>query len=486
MTRPSSADEHVPTSASRSPFPGWALVLPLPLSTLMLAAVHPIPRAVVALLATATGVLAWRSGSTRRLGTGARIAIGGALLAWGSGFLSLLPVDARLRDVLQGELGAAISEALSLTGSTHRALAVDLPAAFEALGWAGAMLTLAAGTAAASRSRPQRLRLAWTVSATATCTAILAFIQHVAGFETILGITDIPLDRRDTAFATFVNPNHAGTLLAAGACLSASMLGRPRPHARLLGGLTTVICLLGVVATGSRGAMLSCAVGTAVVLGVAAPVRVTLGSIGLATAAGATTFVVGGADVWNRVSARLAGPGPDGDPWSGRPEFWSDAVELLRTAPILGVGPGGYDLASRWAKTSPRFIVPRHAHMEPLQAMVEWGIPGGLLWIAVGIIPVILGSLVAAQLARAPRTRRGPAPQRPSSSQAPSTSRFASGRFRCSPPLHGACSAQALRPQPPSRTVHRHSTPDRGSRRRTRQRSPPAGSTASRLDVRAG
>jgi O-antigen ligase/tetratricopeptide (TPR) repeat protein len=403
LRRPSSADEPGPPERRRSRLPGWLLVVPLPLSTALLAAVHPTPRAISGLVAAGIGLAAWRLGRAERLAPAARWGIGLAVVAWGIGLLSLLPVGPSLRVALQGGIGGAIEGALTQAGGGRRALAVDLPAALPALAWGAAMLTLAAGTAAAVHTRRRRLRLAWAVIATATATAALGFGQRAAGFETILGFTDVPAVRREAFFATFVNPNHAGTLLAAGAALAGSMLGRRRPTPRALGAAGVLLCLAGVAATGSRGAILSAAVGLVLVLALAAPPRVAMGAAGLGLTGLVAAGVAGGRDLLARLSALIDGPGRHADLWSGRLEFWADAVDLIAAAPALGVGPGGYDLASRFAKTSPRFIVPRHAHQEPLQALVEWGVPGGLLWVLVAVLPIGLG--VAAAL-RHDRGRR--------------------------------------------------------------------------------
>lgn len=403
MRRPSSADDEAPRRGPRSRLPGWLLVAPLPLSTALLAAVHPTPRAVAALVSAGVGLAVWRLGSADRLARGTRRALGMALGAWALGALALVPVGPGLRASLQGELGAAVDGALALVGGGARPLAVDLPAVVEALGWAGAMLALAAGTATAAHSRRRRLRLAWAVVGTAAATAALGFAQRALGAETILWITDVPAVRREPFFATFVNPNHAGTLLAAGAVLGASMLGRQRPTGRLLGGGAAALCLVGVGATGSRGALLSAAVGLVVLVLLAAPPRLALGAAALAGVGGLTAALTGGRGLAERLSRLVDGPGGHGDVWSGRLEFWGDALDLVAQAPLLGVGPGGYDLASRWAKTSPRFIVPRHAHMEPLQALVEGGVPAGLLWTAAALVPVGLAGAAALAL---PRGRR--------------------------------------------------------------------------------
>lgn len=388
MRPPSSADGTDRETRRRPSLPGRLLLVPLPLATVLLAAVHPTPRAVVGLASAGIGLAAWWQGRPDHLDSGARLALRIALVAWAMGLLSFLPVGDELCLLLQGPIGAAVRTALDVAGGGNRPLAVDLPAAIEAMTWSGAMLALAAGTAACMDSRRRRLRLAWTIVATGAAVVVLGFAQDVLAVDSILGFTGVPAVRREPFFATFVNPNHASTLLAASAVLGASMLGRPRPFARVLGAAAAALCVAGVAATGSRGGALSALVGIGLLVTLAAPVRVAVGTFGMGLVGAIAAVLAGGRSLADRLSAMADGPGTNGDPWSGRLEFWADAVDLVMAAPLLGVGPGGYDFASRFAKTSPRFIVPRHAHQEPLQALVEWGVPGGCLWIIAALLPV--------------------------------------------------------------------------------------------------
>lgn len=403
MRRPSSADATAPSRRRRSRLPGWLLVAPLPLATALLAAVHPTPRAICGMVAAGIGLAAWRLGRPGSLTRGARAALGLALAAWAGGFLSLVPAGPGARIALQGAVGEAVEAALAHAGTGPRPLAVDLPAAPEAIAWAAAMIALAAGCAAVVTTRRRRLRMAWLVAGTAAATAALGFGQRALGVETIFGLTGVPAVHRQPFFATFVNPNHAGTLLAAGATLAAGMLGRPRPLPRAIGGVTAAVCLAGVVATGSRGALLGALIGLVLLLLLAAPPRAAWAAAGLGLTGLTAATLAGGRDLAGRLSVLIDGPGGHGDLWSGRTEIWADALGLVAQAPLVGVGPGGFDLASRFAKTSPRFILARHAHNEPLQAIVEWGVPAGGLWIAAAVLPLVLALVT---LSRQQRGRR--------------------------------------------------------------------------------
>ena len=232
--------------------------------------------------------------------------------------------------------------------------------------------------------------MAWTFVGTAAAVAILGIAQRALGAEHIYGMTGVPATANQPFFGVFVNPNHAGALFAVAAPLAMSLAFRDRPLSRVLGGAGFIVCLIGVWAAGGRGAMLATAAGLAAALVVGAPrllAQITLG--GTVVAAG-TALVVGLRTTATSLTSFLVPAQANPDAFSGRGEIWLDALRVVAGAPFIGVGPGGYDNASTWAKTSVRFIKEAHAHNEFLQAFAEYGVAGGIFWMLAVTMPVWL------------------------------------------------------------------------------------------------
>jgi O-antigen ligase len=67
--------------------------------------------------------------------------------------------------------------------------------------------------------------------------------------------------------------------------------------------------------------------------------------------------------------------------FGGRPLLFEIALNMIRQYPLWGTGPGSFHLVfpyfSAEYRLEGRFT---HAHQDYLQTLVEWGIPGGLVW----------------------------------------------------------------------------------------------------------
>jgi O-Antigen ligase len=62
---------------------------------------------------------------------------------------------------------------------------------------------------------------------------------------------------------------------------------------------------------------------------------------------------------------------------SGRWQLWGEALDAFESAPIAGIGAGGFE--DWWAQHAPIFLFARSAHSLPLQQMAELGLLGALL-----------------------------------------------------------------------------------------------------------
>jgi O-Antigen ligase len=80
---------------------------------------------------------------------------------------------------------------------------------------------------------------------------------------------------------------------------------------------------------------------------------------------------------------------------NGRWQFWSEAVDALESAPLGGVGAGGYE--DYWARHADVPLFVRNPHSLPLQQGAELGIPGLILFLGfVGAVAVAAQRRLAA------------------------------------------------------------------------------------------
>ena len=200
-----------------------------------------------------------------------------------------------------------------------------------------------------------------------------------------LAIVQLVSGQRGTG--AFVNPNHLGSWLAATAPLVVALLPEPAAASvrrRWLTVLALAVILAGVLASGSRGALLALAV-----TGVLAAIFHGRGIGRRARAilvAGATGFVLLASLVlWVRFA-----DGTDIYRYD-RLRIWPRSVEMLAAAPAWGIGPGQFahrsaahtfpraDTAVRYGRTF------RSPHSHAVLWLVECGLLGALL-LAAGLL----------------------------------------------------------------------------------------------------
>lgn len=188
----------------------------------------------------------------------------------------------------------------------------------------------------------------------------------------------------DQFCATFVNRNLLAGFLAFAAVLGVEALSTASSSmARAAGTLAmTAIVAAGVLAS-TRGAWIGA--GVALVLWAARPGRFRLSSalplvLGVLLAAGVSQREKASLGVEGAGHARSA---------RERKMMWRIGADLLRERPLLGWGPGGFDLASerkkapyfREAENRATFQAPRFSHNDAIELSVEMGLPGTALWL---------------------------------------------------------------------------------------------------------
>lgn len=340
------------------------------------------------------------------------LVVGLALALWALGCRSALPtpwtrVDSLLMAALAGTALACFTS-VSLYDSLLR---TALLAAGIATLW----------LARASLSRPDwRMAAWWSLVAGASVAGIWG-LREYSHSAIAAGNTSW------RAFGPFYNPNCLGGYLAL--CLLAPvalvLVARMRPdvpaetpsrgkkrkpatpddypprYAEIAGFFAALVCGVGLLVTGSKGALLA-VMAAAVVFGLLAGQRGTglarvlrLGAVGLALVAVLGALVV--PSVRNRIFSAFGSQQNSGN---FRICTWQGTAEMIAARPVLGYGPGAFEHSyPRHARAG----FTRQAHQTPLQILAEQGVLGGLPML------VALGAL----LAEAWRiTGRQPGPER--------------------------------------------------------------------------
>ncbi|MFH1463454.1 MAG: O-antigen ligase family protein [Pseudomonadota bacterium] len=368
------------------------LLVALPLlfaaAVLPFAAVHPGWRLAVAALAIAVGgVAAWVGLHARSLPWTATLV---ALLGLGAlAFVAagLLPLGPAGRASLQPGLVGP----LSILGEAVHPLAVDPARALNGAAFASGVLLLALGTAALTRSLERARGVAWVLVLTGVGTVGLAGLHRATAASSIYWSSGVPTYARDPFFAPFVSGNHGGAACAALLPLALALMLRQDMARRLVALGCTAVLLFGVGTSGSRGAALEAGVAV-VTFGLLLGSRTVLALTGLAIAGGlGVLWQLGPRTVALQLSSWVSPDGFEGDLLLGRGGIWASTVDLIRGAPWGGVGTGGYLDAYQAVKSMPVFTTTAHAHQDYLQALAEQGIVGGGLWIALAVLPFVLG-----------------------------------------------------------------------------------------------
>jgi len=385
----------------------WGLALVPLLAALALGTVHVPAQAVLGLLAGGLGLLgAWRRSPAGRPARAPLVAgalgAGFAVLAW----LALLPAAAGLRAALQPGFGPLVAASLKVAGARAHPLAIDPRGALLGVAFLGLVLAYGAGVATVARSQRAARRIAVGSALAGVAVGAVGLLQRAEGARAIYGFTDFGRGNGIQFFGPFVYQNHAAAFLAI--CLPLAV-GLAAAEGRRMRALPWWIAAAfvgqSVLLTGSRGGVLLAVFGlwAVVVLGVRGAGRWV--ATGVAALLVLVLAVLGPHAVLADYTAAVQPDYPAShDVDAGRPALWRDAARVIRAAPLLGVGTGGYHDAATVVKRSPTFAQPVHAHSDLLQVPAEQGIPAALL--ALGALGITLAAGLRAVRALPPGHRR--------------------------------------------------------------------------------
>lgn len=232
-------------------------------------------------------------------------------------------------------------------------------------------------------------RLAWAITGALALLALLAITQQLTRTYDVDygGLARVDLDAGKYRSAGPVSANYFGQMLAVGVALAAYIaLSARRVQERVAACAAAFVCVVALVYTLSRGAMMG--------LLVALAVGLVLRRVGPRVIAVAAVLVIAGAlalpaDVRDRLGslASLASANVDDDSsLRGRLGENLAALEMWRDRPITGVGPGSFERNYlRYSTVIGIDARPeeRSAHNLYLESLAETGLLGTVPFLAV-------------------------------------------------------------------------------------------------------
>ncbi|MCP4808564.1 MAG: hypothetical protein GY884_24740 [Proteobacteria bacterium] len=308
---------------------------------------------------------------------------GGMALAALLGGLVFLPVDQARRESLQPGLAEVVGDVLAFGGVELAPLALDVGRGAQEWAISLSWVLVVLGASLVVRNSRRAARSARLLLLAGVVLVVIAAAHRLLGAPSIWWVSGIPAGAREPFFGPFVNPNHGGVFCAALAPLAFAGAARDHGNARWLQLGALVVLAIGMVLSGSRGALLA---GAAGVVPFAFIVGGRQGRLGLAVAglAGALAVaVVGPVTFLRRLSEWLVPTSLDAgqDVFTGRGDVYADAVALVGAAPWVGLGPHGFDEGFRLFKSTPTYTYTAHAHQELLQLVVEHGVVIAGIWV---------------------------------------------------------------------------------------------------------
>ncbi len=360
--------------------------------------VHPEVMTALAIAATGVGLAALAVVGRPPSGVAALASVL-LVLYLAAGGVTLIPVGSGVRAVLQPGLSEFVGRSLKIAlGAPGRPLALEPRAALLSCASVAAALVLGMGACAAASRRSGSRVLAAVIATSGAAVSAVGIAQRVTGAESVLWISGVGATSRHPFFGTFVNQNHAAAFLVASACVAISGAAAGRRRAGFV--TAAIASLLGLCLVTSRSSPVLLGVGLVV--------------LGLLSGRPLLRRLAGGVVACLAVAALIIGPleGIEAytelfepaflryhDVLSGRRQIWIDTIDLIARAPILGVGPGGFEQGFHVSKSTGGLSTLSHAHQDYLQVVVEHG------WVGACLLLSAVGVVVGHTLRRLPAAR---------------------------------------------------------------------------------
>ena len=207
---------------------------------------------------------------------------------------------------------------------------------------------------------------------------------------------------QSTAFGPFINRHHfAGYMeLALAIPLGLLLTGAVESYKRPLFAFASVVMAMSLVATNSRGGIISLGAEIFFVLVIAGftwrrkkkeqprSERVRADIIRAGLAFGLVVVLLGGALIISgpEVFTRFLGTPIAEDPTTGRAHFWGVTLDVIKAYPLLGSGLGSFSVIYTRYDTRNGLYRLEQAHNDYLQTLSDGGIIGGILALAFIVI----------------------------------------------------------------------------------------------------
>lgn len=269
-------------------------------------------------------------------------------------------------------------------------LSMDPSATRVELAKLAAYLLIAWMALRAAASERGRQRLLSAVAGVAGLVALIGIVHEVVGADRLFGVYE-PVHLTPVVMAPLLNANHLACLMSLGAIVAGGLAFHERrsPSVRAMWILVTLLCIGVGLSTRSRGGVMGLAAGTTItavvivlqrlreagqakrkdVLRVAVPAAVVvLCSLVL-------VIFLGGGEVRHDLEtthlAELSDP-------RSKYAAWESSIELIEEAPVLGIGRGAFETAFTRVHPASSQLTFSHVENEYLQAVVDWGVLGGI------------------------------------------------------------------------------------------------------------
>lgn len=188
------------------------------------------------------------------------------------------------------------------------------------------------------------------------------------------------------ATGIFTQPNQLGTFAATGALLGVGLFFFVRAWwARWLVALASLVAVVALLLSLSRGAWIGFSIGLVVLLFKLPGARRALAVAAVPLVLLAVSFgsFAPSSPQVEIVGQRLKSITGERNPYDDRPTIWAEALREIKVDPLTGQGPGSFPVASTRATSESRTTFADHAHDLLLTWSAEDGLPAALL--AVGL-----------------------------------------------------------------------------------------------------
>lgn len=342
------------------------------LAVVLIGGVHPSVQVLLSSLALVACLLVVRARGRR----GLRLVplLLPALVAIGWTAVQLVPLPAGMVRIVS----PAAFELRSELGAGWMPLTLDVPATLLELVKMSALLAVFVCVATLARSSGREQRTLEIITWLGAVLALVSFEQRITGAQTIFGLyhPSSPLGRG--VVGTFVNGNHAASVMSLSALVGVGLAIRAHRTERAIYAGLAALSALGVFVTTSRFGALSLCLG-GVVLAVALAIRSKNRRQMLLGVGCGVLVVVGLLWVSDGLRTRLMASSLSDLVHSAKVTGWRDGVLLSRSYLWTGAGRGAFEAAVeayREHDLGVRLVFPENV---VVQMLSEWGLPMTLL-----------------------------------------------------------------------------------------------------------